>query len=211
MATNMHSVIFLSRKLNAKPHNTHTHTHRVIKPPSASHVFGSVCFPVMVRVPVFLVTKQGSRLRVLPFPTLLLPCPETRGEPQRGKGEEGGRRGGGAFHRHAKTFRGKPSQIFPTVCGVGFASPVTHTHIQFEKVLEMNSHWETFLFTHSTDHLHSPSLWYSHIYTVSGCSREWHTFFWVTCCLSSWLSVWGRETLWMNEVRHDNKYSKAFT
>lgn len=60
------------------------------------------------------------------FP-IFLPSMKTRGERQREKGGgDGGE--GGAFHRHAKTFRGKPSQIFPTVCGERSGSPVTRAH-----------------------------------------------------------------------------------
>ena len=79
-----------------------------------------------------VATKQGVKFvhpAVFPTPPSLLWSlkeSESREEEEETVGRgEGGR---GAFHRHAKTFRGKPSQIFPTVCGEGFASPVTHTH-----------------------------------------------------------------------------------
>lgn len=81
---------------------------------------------ISMHVPSSLVTKQGSYLCVLLFPTL----PPLEGLEMRGSDNEKGQEetvGRGAFHRHAKTFRGKPSQIFPTVCGEGFASPVTHS------------------------------------------------------------------------------------
>lgn len=55
---------------------------------------------------------------------------------QEGEEEIVVREEGGAFHRHAKTFQGKPSQIFPTVCGESFASPVTHTYTYTHRVWE---------------------------------------------------------------------------
>lgn len=83
--------------------------------------------------------------------------------PSRGGTVIEGREGTRAFHRHAKTFRGKPCQIFPTVSGEGFTSPVTHTHTQFEKVLKWaHTFWEKL----------SLSLYHSHT-TVSGGSYEW--------------------------------------
>lgn len=75
-------------------------------------------------------------MRPAVFPTLPLPSLESRDGEREEEEEEETLRGEseeeeeGAFHRHAKTFRGKPCQIFPNVCGEGSASPVTlsHTH-----------------------------------------------------------------------------------
>lgn len=61
--------------------------------------------------------------------------------------------GGALLHVHAKTFQGKPCQIFITVCGKGFMSPVTHT--RFGKVLKVNIHILGENFSHT------PQLWSS--------------------------------------------------
>lgn len=56
---------------------------------------------------------------------------------------------GGLLHVRTKTFQGKPCQIFITVCGKGFTSPVTHTD------------WESA----KSEHTHSGRSFLSHTHT----------------------------------------------
>lgn len=113
-----------------------------------------------VHAPFFTVAKQGSNLCVPPFSHSPSPLRRQEGSDSE-KGEEEEAVGRGAFHRHAKTFRGKPSQIFPTVCGEGFASPVAHT--RFEKVLKANTHTLGESVSHTQHRSPSQSLRRTHV------------------------------------------------
>uniref|UniRef100_A0A3P8UD11 Exonuclease 3'-5' domain containing 3 n=2 Tax=Cynoglossus semilaevis TaxID=244447 RepID=A0A3P8UD11_CYNSE len=64
------------------------------------------------------------------------------GSDNKRRGEEKGTTVG-AFHRHAKSFRGKPSQIFPTVCGKGLCFSCYSVPLRKLTVGESGAHTKT--------------------------------------------------------------------
>lgn len=104
------------------------------------------------------------------FPSLtlsLFQSPQTLGgSDNKRRGEEKGTTVG-AFHRHAKSFRGKPSQIFPTVCGKGLCFSCYSVPLRKLTVGESGAHTKTQVL--SPNHL----LWFTVQSTVSWCSYEW--------------------------------------
>lgn len=167
------------------------------------------------------------------FPSLtlsLFQSPQTLGgSDNKRRGEEKGTTVG-AFHRHAKSFRGKPSQIFPTVCGKGLCFSCYSVPLRKLTVGESGAHTKTQVL--SPNHL----LWFTvqstelvQLWVIDGHVRPCPLSLLFPClggrratrCLSLWpqgsrydlfchLQWW---STWMNKQNKENTTTniRAFT